>query len=50
MLNLICGIFPFVSACMISSMRENSHPLLLWLGIVRILQTMILLLILIGGP
>ena len=33
-LTLICGIFPFVSAVMIATMRENSHPLLQWLGIV----------------
>ena len=35
MLTLICGIFPFVSAVMIATMREDSHPLLQWLSIVR---------------
>lgn len=35
MLTLICGIFPFISAVMLSMMKEDSHPLLLWLGIVR---------------
>lgn len=35
-LTLICGILPFISAIMISTMSEDSHPVLLWLGIVRL--------------
>ncbi|KAJ3551201.1 hypothetical protein NM688_g4846 [Phlebia brevispora] len=51
-LTLICGIFPFISAIMISCMKEDSHPLLLWLGIFPlgfgnavVLQTMLIALL-----
>ncbi|KAH9923694.1 MFS general substrate transporter [Epithele typhae] len=33
-LNLVFGLFPFVSAVLISLMREDSSPVILWLSIV----------------
>lgn len=33
-LTLVAGFLPFISTLMIASMKESSHPLLLWLGIV----------------
>lgn len=37
-LTLICGVLPFISALMISTMTADSHPLLLWMGIVCVLS------------
>jgi Na+/H+ antiporter NhaD/arsenite permease-like protein len=34
-LNLIFGLFPFVAAILLSLMREDSPPIVLWLSIVR---------------
>ena len=34
-LNLIFGIFPFISAVLMSLMREDSPQVQLWLSIVR---------------
>ncbi|GJE88138.1 MFS general substrate transporter [Phanerochaete sordida] len=49
---LVCGILPFISAIMISTMTEKSHPLVLWLGIFPlgfgnavVLQTMLIALL-----
>lgn len=33
-LNLVCGIFPFVAAVLLSRMREDSSQAELWLSIV----------------
>ncbi|KAI0093946.1 major facilitator superfamily domain-containing protein [Irpex rosettiformis] len=51
-LTLVCGLLPFISTLMIASMKENSHPLLLWLGIFPlgfgnavVLQTMLIALL-----
>jgi len=51
-LTLICGILPFIATIMIASMKEDSHPLLLWLGIFPlgfgnavVLQTMLIALL-----
>lgn len=35
-LNLIFGFFPFIAAVLLSRMREDSHPAVLWLSIVRV--------------
>ncbi|KAI0738091.1 major facilitator superfamily domain-containing protein [Daedaleopsis nitida] len=49
-LNLIFGLFPFVAAILLSMMREDSHPVTLWLSIIPagfgnavVLQTMLTL-------
>ncbi|KAI0085904.1 vacuolar amino acid permease [Irpex rosettiformis] len=51
-LNLIFGLFPFVAAILLSLMRENSHPIVLWLSILPlgfgnavVLQTMLIALL-----
>ncbi len=33
-LNLIFGLFPFVAAILLSMMREDSRPIVLWLNTV----------------
>ena len=38
-LNLIFGIFPFVAAVLLARMREDSHPIVLWISIVSVAQT-----------
>ena len=35
LLNLIFGIFPFMAACFITQIREDSGPTQLWFSIVR---------------
>ncbi|KAI0690036.1 major facilitator superfamily domain-containing protein [Cytidiella melzeri] len=52
MLTLVCGFLPFISTLMIASMKEDSHALLLWLGIFPlgfgnavVLQTMLIALL-----
>ena len=35
-LNLIFGIFPFVAAVLLARMREDSHPIVLWISIVSV--------------
>ena len=37
LINLICGIFPFIATGLITLMREDSGPLQLWLSIVGVL-------------
>ncbi|KIP04574.1 hypothetical protein PHLGIDRAFT_56996, partial [Phlebiopsis gigantea 11061_1 CR5-6] len=51
-LTLVCGILPFISTVLISSMTEHSHPLVLWLSIFPlgfgnavVLQTMLIALL-----
>ena len=34
LLNLVFGLFPFIAAILLSLMREDSHPIVLWLSIV----------------
>ncbi len=38
-LNLIFGLFPFVAAVLLALMREDSHPIVLWLSIVSVPPT-----------
>ncbi|RPD55294.1 vacuolar amino acid permease [Lentinus tigrinus ALCF2SS1-7] len=51
-LNLIFGLFPFVAAVLLSLMREDSHPIVLWISIIPagfgnavVLQTMLIALL-----
>ncbi|KAI0806672.1 MFS general substrate transporter [Fomes fomentarius] len=51
-LNLIFGFFPFIAAILLSRMREDSHPAVLWLSIIPagfgnavVLQTMLIALL-----
>ncbi|TFK45918.1 vacuolar amino acid permease [Heliocybe sulcata] len=52
MINLIFGICPFIGAVLVSTMKENSNPVHLWVGIVPlgfgnsiVLQTMLIALL-----
>ena len=36
MLNMIFGILPFFAAILMTQMKEDSHPALLWLSIVNL--------------
>ena len=39
-LNLIFGFFPFIAAVLLAMMREDSHPVMLWISIVRTKDTL----------